>query len=267
MLPIKKIYVDTRFMNLNSTSSSEFTIDLSQSYTFPDNTVAYIDDVCIPVSWYTIQQGRNNYLYVRIDGVVKTLEIQEGLYNIESLNDAIVDELNIHFGNAFQAEPDFKTNKIRISCSSTSAYEVLTDAQLKSLKVMGLIKKSEPFNTINNVLRNFVPKVNLNGNPYVSGYIDLNPIRNLYLSSYNFGNFNTVSVSGDNGIIKKIPVNANYNELLFNNVVLGSDYIDCSRQTIRQLSFRLHDVFGVPINLNGNHWSFSIIFCRNDNKE
>jgi len=57
MLPIKKIYVDTRFMNLNSKSSSDFTIDLPQSYTFPDNTVAYIDDVCIPVSWYTIQEG------------------------------------------------------------------------------------------------------------------------------------------------------------------------------------------------------------------
>jgi len=118
--------------------------------------------MCIPVSWYTIQKGRNNYLYVRINGVVKTLEIHEGFYNIESLNDAIVDELNIHFGNAFQAEPDFKTNKIKISCSSTAAYEILTDAQLKSLKVMDLIKKSEPFNTINNVIRNFVPKVNLN---------------------------------------------------------------------------------------------------------
>jgi len=34
MLPIKKIYVDTRFMNLNSKSSSDFTIDLPQSYTF-----------------------------------------------------------------------------------------------------------------------------------------------------------------------------------------------------------------------------------------
>ncbi len=99
MLPIKKIYVDTRFMNLNSESSSDFTIDLPQSYTFPDNTVAYIDDVCIPVSWYTIQEGRNNNLYVRVDGVIRVLSLSEGFYNIESLNDAIVDELNMTFGS------------------------------------------------------------------------------------------------------------------------------------------------------------------------
>ncbi len=267
MLPIKKIYVDTRFMNLNSESSSDFTIDLPQSYTFPDNTAAYIDDVCIPVSWYTIQEGRNNYLYVRVDGVVRTLEIPEGFYNIESLNDAIVDELNMNFGNFFQAEPDYKTNKIKIIGTSTLVNEILTDAQLRSLKVINAIKKSEPFNTINNVLRNFTPKANFKDHDYVSGYIDLNPVRNLYLSFSNFGNFNTTSVTGDSTIIKKIPVNANYNELLFNNVILGSDYIDCSRQTLRQLSFRLQDIFGNPINLNGNHWSFSILFCRNDNKE
>ena len=102
MLPIKKIYVDTRFMNLYSNSSSDFTIDSPQSYTFPDNAVAYIDDVCIPVSWYTIQEGRNNYLYIRVNGVIRTVEIAEGIYNIESLNDAIVDELNIHIGDIFR---------------------------------------------------------------------------------------------------------------------------------------------------------------------
>ena len=170
---------------------------------------------------------------MRVNGVVKTLQLPEGLYNIESLNDAIVDELNLNFGNFFQAEPYFKTNNIKIICASTLVYEILTDAQLKSLKVINAIKKSEPFNSINNVLRNYTSKLNLRGNDYISGYINLNPIRNLYLSSSNLGNFNTISISGDSTIIKKIPVNANYNELLFNSVVLGSDYMDRSRQTIR----------------------------------
>jgi len=210
-----------------------------------------------------------NYLYVRVNGVMRTLEIAEGVNNIESLRDAIVDELNVHCGDIFRAraEPDRKTNEIEISSVTTVVYEILTDAQLTSLKIVNAIKKSEPFNSINNVLRNFTQKENYKDTDYVSGYIDLNPIRNLYLSSSNFGNFNTTSITGDSSIIKKIPVNANYNELSFNNVVLGSDYIDCSRQTLRQLSFRLQDVFGNPINLNGNHWSFSILFCRNDNKE
>ena len=135
MLPIKKIYVDTRFMNLNSTSSSEFTIDLPQSYTFPDNTVAYIDDVCIPVSWYTIQEGRNNRLYVRVNNIyneVIVLTIPDGLYNIESLNDAIVDELSKHFETKpFNADPDFKTIRIKVSCSGPFIYEFLNRCGIK----------------------------------------------------------------------------------------------------------------------------------------
>ncbi len=107
-------------------------------------------------------------------------------------------------------------------------YEFLTDAQLSTLKAMNIIKTSEPFNSVNNVLRNFTPKANFKDHDYISGFIDLNPVRNLYLSSSNFGNFNTTSITGDSTIIKKIPVNASYNELVFNNVVLGSDYIDCS---------------------------------------
>ena len=82
-------------------------------------------------------------------------------------------------------------------------YEFLTDAQLSTLKAMNIIKTSEPFNSVNNVLRNFTPKANFKDHDYISGFIDLNPVRNLYLSSSNFGNFNTTSITGDSTIIKK----------------------------------------------------------------
>ena len=55
-------------------------------------------------------------------------------------------------------------------------------------------------------------------------------------------------------------MNASYNQLIVDNQVLGSDYLDCSGQNLNLLNFRLCDVFGNTIDLNGNHWSFSIIF-------
>ena len=48
MLPIKKIYIDTRFMSSDSESSSNFKVDLPTTVTLPEDTVFYIDDICIP---------------------------------------------------------------------------------------------------------------------------------------------------------------------------------------------------------------------------
>ena len=50
--------------------------------------------------------------------------------------------------------------------------------------------------------------------------------------------------------------------MIFYQAVIGLDYIDVSRQTLSRLEFNLTDVYGNNINLNGNHWSFSLIFAR-----
>ena len=114
--------------------------------------------------------------------------------------------------------------------------------------------------TINKVLQNFTPSWHNNANPYVSGFVDLFPIRNLYLTCSGLGNFNTMSVSGDRSIVKKIPVNAGYGEMIFDQSVVGIDYLDCSHQTLSRVGFQLKDVFGRVVDLHGNHFSFPIVF-------
>ena len=79
----------------------------------------------------------------------------------------------------------------------------------------------------------------------MSEVIDLQPIRNIYLSSPNLGNYNTIGARGESDIIKKTPITSDYNYMIFNNVLQGNDFLDCSRQTLRTLEFRLSDVSGV----------------------
>ena len=55
MLPIKKIYIDTRQKTVDSASDSDFSIDLPTTYLMPDDTGFYVEDVCLPISWYTIE--------------------------------------------------------------------------------------------------------------------------------------------------------------------------------------------------------------------
>jgi hypothetical protein len=88
------------------------------------------------------------------------------------------------------------------------------------------------------------------------------PLRNIYITSTSLGNFNTISVSGEDRIVKKVPVNAGHGDVIFDQTVTGMDYLDCSHQTLSRIGFQLRDIFGKVINLHDNHVSFSIVFSR-----
>ena len=94
MLPIKKLYIDSRFKSGDSVSDSDFKIDLPQNLLMPEGTGFYIDDVSIPVSWCTIDTGRNDTIYFRLNDVYTTSVIPIGNYNLVSLNEAIVKTMN-----------------------------------------------------------------------------------------------------------------------------------------------------------------------------
>ena len=70
-LPVKKIYVDSRYRTLDSISCSSFKFPLARNLYFPKNTVFYVEDVCIPHTWLTIEKGFNDQFYFRyrIDGL------------------------------------------------------------------------------------------------------------------------------------------------------------------------------------------------------
>ena len=135
MLPIKKIYIDSRFRSNDSASHTDFKIDLPTSIYLPDNTGLFITDICIPMSWYTIDASRNNKLYFAVkvnatDEVLLQGTIAPGNYNIASLAEAISTALN-NSGNTsigtFTVTTHINQNKIDIT-NSTRMFRILTDA-------------------------------------------------------------------------------------------------------------------------------------------
>ena len=61
MIPIKKIFIDSKARAVGSTSTSNFIIDLPESYTMPEDCAFHIDDVCTPCSWYLVRDNFNDY--------------------------------------------------------------------------------------------------------------------------------------------------------------------------------------------------------------
>ena len=94
MLPIKKIFRDSRFKSSDSASHSDFKIDLPHNFLMPEDTGFYIDDVCIPHSWYPVETGRNTRIVMAYDGMIHFVTIDPGNYAVKDLGVAIVDAIN-----------------------------------------------------------------------------------------------------------------------------------------------------------------------------
>jgi len=274
MLPIKKVYVDTRHKTADSISNSDFTVVLPETICLPEGAVVYVDSVCLPYSWYTITDNFNDKIYVWVNDVIANsfayyiFKIEQGVYSGSTL----CAKIQLAFSTITQAtftvtyyslrnEMQIQTNYANVN------YKILTPSDLKT-KLNGAwlgtaYDVSNPYD-MNEVLRNMdgVSRTynNSASNNYISGYLGLHPVRNVYLISPNLCTYNVMGSSGERNILKKIPVIANPGELIFDRVTSSSDYIDVSRQTLRALKFQLKDSLGNIINLHGGNMSFSLVF-------
>jgi hypothetical protein len=272
MLECKKIYIDTRFKTPESRSDADFFVELPSTVNIPENCVCYIDDIVIPMSWNTVD-ARNNKLYVRIDYLLGTARhafylIQLPIKNYSNVQYAAALEFSLNASAFVSPLAKFSV--------SVDVDNILKITQLDSFEIMKLTiipdehllsgghwhtKLSQwEICSMNGILRIDKTLVLTKEAPSYSAYIDLHATRNLYLTSSSMASYNTMSNFKNDVIIKKIPVRANYGQMIFDGASNGYDYLQLSKRTLRRLDFRLEDSYGNVMNLNGNHWSFSLIF-------
>ena len=278
-LQYKKIYIDTKFRSPESNSASDFKYELPETMSFKEDTCVYIDDIAIPHSWEAVLENVNNKLYFKVYKINVLPEVEYNLiataepgnYTGGDLAIEIQTEMNSEsqtatgVSNLFTCAYVFKTNKITITCNNNQyAFRIITQPELKTIDWTGAsFDRSRP-NDINEVLSNldnFSKRYN-SVIPYVSGAINLQPYNNIYIRGTNLCNYNTIGPQNERTILKKVPVSADYNHMIFDQCVLINDYNDVSGNTIKTLYFQLKSSRGDIIPLNGCNWSFSLIFAR-----
>ena len=279
MLPVKKIYVDSKYKTADSVSDSNFKFQLPQTCYMPDDTKFYISDVCIPHSWQTVNEF-NSKLYLRI---VYTGGANPGLREDYILNLNQKSYIGTTFATmlkskiqeklpsitTIQCTFDSTTNKLSLTINADILFQFLTDKELiqdtigaNNYAWNGTTYDKNDSKSANNIISNTQNSSIAHDNTHpFNNHLNLQPIRNLYLHSPNLGSFQTLGARGEQTIIKKIPVSSNQGEMIFSDYNPGSaDMLDCSKQTLRQIDFRLTSVDGIEVPLNGNHCSFSVVF-------
>ena len=295
MLPVKKIYIDSKYRTQDSKSTSDFKFELKESLLLPTNTIAYIDNICIPHSWYSVQYNVNDKLYIQVTNSTqivsskpnecRIIQITEGHYNASTLSLEIQTKANNAFATSstpthFVVAPNIGDNTITISPAvSGIEFKILRDYDLlnglpDTIDIAGSPWLSawtgasfDPNNPqdINEMINNFPnasPSFYTTTTPFKSTYVDLQPIKNVYLHSPNLSSFSTISVQGERTVLKKTPVNVGVNEMIIDNITSSSDWLDVSKMSLRTLHFQLKDVRSNVINLNNSNVSFSIVFDK-----
>jgi hypothetical protein len=244
----------------------------------PDGVVAHIDDIVIPVSWTTIDD-RNNKCYISFScvGTEKVYDTTfinknyDGFGFAATLSEFLNDKVKGFTHAGVLIEPVFVcaynliTNNLEISLTDNSARGGL----VKELAPFQLVFFTDEYlktnqgnttpNSINNIIRNTKIVIITQATPYKC-YIDLFATRNLYLISSALCSYDTVSNFGMDTIIKKIPCTAEYNKMIFQSSGSTLDGLDVSKRTLRFLDFKLVDSSFKTVPLQGNHFSFSIVF-------
>ena len=276
-LKYKKIYIDTRYKTPDSVSTSHFKVNLPETLSFEGNTCFYIDDFTCGHSWTSIEDFNNKlYLYISQNDnpdnkYAFVIAIANGNYTgadfaIE-LQNKIRTTTALIQPNMFNVFYNTKNNSLTISITfSGYKFRVLTPDDLKTAltgKFYATYNKSRT-NDINEVLSNLEGSdIQYDYNtPFVSGFLNFQPINNIYLHSNSLGNFNSISCDGSQTVIKKIPVNVDYGIMIHDQCVLFNDYNDCSHQSIKMLEFQLKTARGDLIPLHGVNVNFSILFTR-----
>ena len=175
---------------------------------------------------------------------------------------------NSFFPNLLKSSYNSKKNSISIYHDYADwKFKILTDddifTKLNDTWLGASYDNNNP-HSINDIIGNHIDNSPFytSSNPY-NGALNLQPIRNIYIHS-SIGNYNTLGARGETSIVKKVAVTANSGDYIFDQVMVGNDFGDCSKQTLRTISFELKDVHGNYINLHGVNLSFSIIFSRMD---
>lgn len=276
-LPIKKIYIDTKYKSAGSISNSDFKIDLPQTLTFPENSVFYIDDVSIPHSWYVIEEGVNDRLFIQIMSdsgayiVFYVIPIPAGNYNGVDLAAELKIRLNNvvelpTFTNVYTTSYSIRKNTISINLNQAGyKWKIFSSEELRTSSVHNSYSNGYDINNPQEMNEIIGDVSGYYATPfgYESENLNLQSIRNIYIHS-SLGNYNTIGPKGESSIVKKVPVNADKGGYIFDQVLVSNDFGDCSKQTVRSIKFDLKDSNGRHINFRGAHLSFSIIFSRLD---
>ena len=134
-LQFRKLMIDSRFRTTGTTS--DFTFDLPEVVSLPPKTIAYVGDVCVPVSFYSVTTGFNDrfyFIFPSISYLSLFVQLPQGSMPGSSLGENIklvLDAELVNDGILTNITYTEHTNLLSIDLSSGDAFSIISEIGLK----------------------------------------------------------------------------------------------------------------------------------------
>ena len=274
-LPVRRIHVSSDFKRPGGTASN-FSIKLSQSVQFPDDCAAYIDNVTINNTFYTITQNHNDLLYIaeKQGGTIecRSIQLPHGNYSLIDYKNALITALNtghsVWLGTTpYNVTHNIKEGSIQITALNSFTFVILSDEQIATHNGSGglTINKNNP-RSQNKIISN-TTNGNTSSDPanytyyteMITGFVSLLPLNNVFLHS-NLSDNCVETPMGLGDCVACIPINSSFGSTVHHNMTSQADFINVSRRSFETLTFQLRDAHGNILETNNGFFSASILF-------
>jgi hypothetical protein len=137
MAGVNRILVDSRHRQPDSRSTTDFRVELPETVTVEDSMCCVVTDICIPVSWYTVETDVNDKLFLR---VMRGIDYSDYIITLESRNytrSELVQAINDKFAALnlpldCNQDPFRNIIRITLTASTYDQFMVLSNADLKT---------------------------------------------------------------------------------------------------------------------------------------
>ncbi len=221
----------------------------------PETKVWLSEFTCV-AAWHTLDASNSN-LFLLEGEVHRALAIPQGVYDLESFRATLQTALNsssksASMGNLVAAGSGGGTVRVlRVSCSS-GTFAIPDDASI-------IARIGGPIDSLSSILS--FPSGSLQLSIHTSGFVDLRRVHSLYVHSPSFGAYNSVGPRGERTIMAKIPCDVGYGQVVsYQSSASPHDYIEAGVSGLTTLRLELRDAGGRLLDLQGTHWSATLLF-------
>jgi len=207
-IPFTKIMIDTRYKTKDSVSNSNFKYQLNRTGLMPEGSTFCIDDINIPYSWNTIEPGINDKLYISYRAQIADVPIPRVItitplrYTGTEFADNLTAQLSSMGGiGTYLATYNANSNTITLT-SSSMYFKIWTDDELQTTSIFGSVDTTR-LGSVNEILQVYGIYTGGAGGyagkgvGYRTGFLNLMHYQDLYLTSANLGNFQTMGARGE----------------------------------------------------------------------
>ena len=209
-----------------------------------------------PASWDTIDASNNTLYVTELGSTHRVLYIPTGPHDLESLRASMEDELH-----NFTKNPAMGVYTVtRVSSGRGGG----TYRLFKVACIVGSFEIPNYSNASASCLSSVVPVPNGESQliTHTSSFIDLRRAHSIYIHS-NIGGYQSIGPRGERTILAKVAANAAYGGLVtYSSAASEHDYVDAGGKSLNTVKLELKDSFGRLIQMNGGHWSATLLLGK-----